>query len=225
MRKYRLGLKNYLKLFLLPDSPQAMGWCQQEADRPRVGRQRVECDSGSVCFEIVVDRSMARTLYTMGYGGWPTKKRMAGMLDAFEHHGVTTLVDIRQSPCASDPTPNTNYSANEWNLQAAGGIEAQLNNRGMEYRWLIELGNPQKRDRTMKIMRAHLESGDERWPVNRGMRMLAEMIENSDHTFCLLCACAEYEMCHRKLVAEWLNDRHLERTLDIKDLGKSKKVP
>ena len=164
---------------------------------------------------------MTRTLYTMGYGNWPTTQRMAGMLDALKHHGITMLIDIRQSPCASDPTPNTNYSAKDWNLQATGGIEAQLHGRGIEYRWLMELGNPQKRDRTMKVMRAHLESGDDRWPVVRGMRMLAALLEDTSHTYCLLCACAEYEACHRKLVAETLNATFLNGDLEITDIGRS----
>ncbi|MCA9212167.1 MAG: DUF488 domain-containing protein [Planctomycetales bacterium] len=164
---------------------------------------------------------MTQTLYTIGYGSWPTKKRIAGMLDALEHNRVKSLVDIRHSPCASDPSASGNYSARDWNLQAHGGIEEHLNSRGIEYRWIMELGNPQKRDREMKIMRAHLESKDDRWPAVRGLRMLAEMVRDSELTFCLLCACAEYGACHRHLVAEKLNALYFSHALRTVDLTKS----
>ena len=146
---------------------------------------------------------------------------MAAMLEALQQSGVTMLVDIRQSPCASDPTSRTNYSAQDWNLQFEGGIENRLSERGIQYQWLIELGNPQKRDRTMKIMRDHLESNDERWPVVRGLRILADLVHNDDLSCCLLCACAEYRACHRHLIAETLNARYFQNGLEIVDLGKS----
>jgi uncharacterized protein (DUF488 family) len=73
----------------------------------------------------------------------------------------------------------------------------------------------------MKVMRAHLESGDERWPAVRGLRMLAELVHTADSTFCLLCACAEYKACHRRLVAETLNEQHFGRAIRIVDLPKS----
>ena len=104
---------------------------------------------------------MNRTLYTIGYGGWKdTKRRMAGVLAALQSVDVTLLVDIRHSPCASDPHGPSNYTARPWHLQGDAGIEAELAQIGIQYRWIVELGNPQKRDKEMLILRKQLQSGD-----------------------------------------------------------------
>lgn len=40
-------------------------------------------------------------LYTMGHGRWPTKQRLATMIQVLQTAEVSTVVDIRHSPCSS----------------------------------------------------------------------------------------------------------------------------
>jgi hypothetical protein len=65
----------------------------------------------------------------------------------------------------------------------------------------VELGNPQKRDPEMKILRHHL-SQKEGWPVHRGFEVLRELIVHKGKRCCLMCACEDYATCHRSLIAE-----------------------
>ncbi|MCA9264488.1 MAG: DUF488 domain-containing protein [Planctomycetales bacterium] len=168
---------------------------------------------------------MPPTLFTIGYGSWKdTKRRMPGMLSALQDARVTMLIDIRHAPCASDPGSTGNYVAKPWNLQVDGGIASALRDVGIEYRWLVELGNPQKSDPAMSVMIRQLESGDRRWPVNRGLEMLAELVRDTNRRCCILCACDEYEKCHRHLIAETLAARHFARDLMIVDIRPKTRV-
>lgn len=162
---------------------------------------------------------MTATLYTMGYGSWKdTKSRMKRMTRALQDAGVTMLVDIRHSPCASDPNPTGNYSAKAWNLQVGGGITEELRAIGIDYRWLVELGNPQKRDPQMAVLREHLASADTLWPVNRGLLLLRDLVAEPGRRCCLLCACAEYDHCHRRVIAEAYVARFPEPHLSLAEL-------
>ena len=157
-------------------------------------------------------------LYTMGYGRWPTKQRLANMIQVLKTAEVSTLVDIRHSPCSSNLAPDSNYGPRAWHLQTEGhGIMRELENAGIEYVWLGELGNPQKNDPHMTVLRAHIESADERWPVNRGFRTLLHLVDNQGKRCCLLCACKDYETCHRKIIAETFRNRFLPDQVTICD--------
>ncbi len=92
---------------------------------------------------------------------------------------------------------------------------AALAEHGMDYRWIVELGNPQKRDPKMEILRWQLDSRDERWPVTRGLQLLASLVRDETTTCCLLCACADYRTCHRRLIAEALVQQHLDATWSV----------
>ncbi len=145
------------------------------------------------------------TLHTIGYGKWAPSVRCASLIRELKAHGVELLVDIRHSPCASDPNPASTgpYRMQNWHLQAGErGIEHLLRHSGIDYLWLVELGNPQKKDPDMKVLRGHLDSGDARWPVNRGLELLRRMVIDYQKRCCLLCACADVESCHRKLVTD-----------------------
>jgi uncharacterized protein (DUF488 family) len=165
------------------------------------------------------------TLYTLGSGRWPPHLRLPCMVQTLSEAGVRLLVDVRHSPCASSLDPASSYGPRDWNLQAGGrGIAHHLEGRGIGYLWLVELGNPQKNDPHMTVLRAHLAAGDvnpadEAWPVNRGLRRLRDLVRDVGNRCCLLCACRDYETCHRRLIAEALNRRYFGDLLTIRDLA------
>ncbi|MFL5339807.1 MAG: DUF488 family protein [Gemmataceae bacterium] len=156
-------------------------------------------------------------LYTIGYGLWPPAKRRAGLLGSLQQAGVRLLIDTRHSPCASQLDPANSYGPRDWHLQADGGIAAQLANHGIDYRWLVELGNPQKTDPAMAVLLAHLNSRNERWPINRGVALLAKILGETGPC-ALLCACADYRQCHRTVVAEAARERFPELDIEIAHL-------
>lgn len=149
------------------------------------------------------------TLYTVGYGKWSVAVRATSLISALRAHEIQVLVDIRHSPCASDLNPASigPYRMQDWHLQAEdNGIERLLRHAGIDYLWVVELGNPQKKDPDMKVLRAHLRSADDRWPVNRGLDLLKRLVVDQGKRCCLLCACAEVQSCHRKLVTDEISN-------------------
>ncbi len=149
-----------------------------------------------------INSTETKTIYTIGYGRWPSQVRLAKLIHALKANGITCLIDSRHSPCSSSLSGN--YGPTGINLQAGGrdGIEPALLDAGIEYHWLVELGNPQKRDPAMAVLREHLAQ-HERYPVGRGIKFMREIMDSCpDNRVCLLCACKEVNHCHRKLIAE-----------------------
>jgi hypothetical protein len=157
----------------------------------------------------------AATLYTIGYGRWPPERRMRGMIAALQGAKVNTLVDIRHSPCASALDALSNYGPREWHLQIGGGIENAMGGAGIEHRWIVELGNPQKTDPQMAVFRQHLLSGDRRRPAVRGLDLLEALLNEPSRSCCILCACKVWRKCHRAIVAETLQRRRAAGSLQI----------
>jgi hypothetical protein len=142
-------------------------------------------------------------LSTIGYGRWTVKERWPRLVAALHRAEVELLVDIRHSPCASQLDPAHHYGPRDWNLQDGHrGIVPQLEAVGIDYLWLVELGNPQKQDHAMTILREHLMEKSGIWPVHRGLSLLKKLVIDERRRCCLLCACAKYNQCHRKLIAE-----------------------
>lgn len=154
----------------------------------------------------------------MGYGRWPTANRLERMVSALKRIGVRTLVDIRLSPCASSLNPESNYGPRDWHLQSEEGLAAHLARHGIANRWFVELGNPQKNDPAMAILRSHIATNDAQWPVNRGLERLRKLLQQEEGTCCLLCACASADKCHRQLVAQALALRYFAE-LEVRDLS------
>jgi hypothetical protein len=141
------------------------------------------------------------TLFTIGYNAWPVRERMERMGHALVEAGVTMLVDVRHSPCPSDPSGRSMYGPKPWTLQQDGGIISELEKLGLSYTWLPELGNPQKNDPHMSILRWHLADRETKWPIRRGLLELEKLLQDGQ-ICCLLCGCASYDRCHRRLVVE-----------------------
>lgn len=157
-------------------------------------------------------------LFTIGYGAWPPAKRMAGLLERLRDAGVKLLIDTRHSPCSSQLDPENSYGPRDWHLQAGGqGIVAALAECGIDYLWLVELGNPQKTDPSMTILREQVTSCDHRWPVTRGLKLLAETLRQSGPC-ALLCACPDFRRCHRTVIADAVRERHPELVVEIEHL-------
>jgi hypothetical protein len=109
----------------------------------------------------------------------------------------------------------SNYGPQDWNLQAGRkGLAAILEREGIEYRWLVELGNPQKNDRAMTVLREQLASEDDKWPVNRGLALLAKILRESGPA-ALLCACADWRKCHRTVIAEAIRERYPKLGIEV----------
>jgi hypothetical protein len=160
---------------------------------------------------------MIHTLYTIGCNSWPTDRRAATLVATLQAAGVELLVDIRHSPCSSQTTAGT-YGPKPWTLQAGGaGVRPLLAAAGIGYKWVVELGNPQKTDSDMRVFGEHLADSDGDWPVHRGLAIVKDMVLGGK-TVCMMCACDTYSGCHRKLVAEALLHCHLPPGTTHRDL-------
>ena len=160
-------------------------------------------------------------LWTVGYGAWPAPVRADRLISALVDAGVTLLADVRHAPCSSDPDPARPYGPKSWNLQATAdsGLVSLLSRAGIRYEWLVELGNPQRRDPSMSIHRAHLADSAGNWPVHRGLALLAERVRGPGASVAILCACDDFRTCHRSLIARELADRHFGGALEIAEIG------
>ncbi len=158
-------------------------------------------------------------LWTVGYGAWPVSSRAERLVDTLKTHAITRLVDVRISPCASNLDPNHHYGPKPWNLQAGrAGIAGLMEDAGIAYDWLVELGNPQRHDPKMTILRNHLADPSGGWPVHRGLERLAKIVQRRGEVVALLCACPKAAACHRTMVAKALNERHFGGALTIADV-------
>src|SRR4051812_18671064 len=116
-------------------------------------------------------------LWIAGYGGWPAPVRARRLVDALTGRGVTRLVDVRLNPCASELGPGR-YGPKPWTLQPGRlGIAGLAADAGIAYEWLVELGNPQRHDRAMAVLREHLADPLGGWPVHRGLDRLAALVK------------------------------------------------
>ncbi len=97
------------------------------------------------------------------------------------------------------------------------GIVAELSAFQIDYVWVPELGNPQKNDKAMTILRTQLADTQGRWPIHRGLDLLQRFVD-AGSVCCLMCGCEQYHQCHRQLVAEaWA--KRLAANFSIVNLG------
>jgi hypothetical protein len=162
--------------------------------------------------------SPARSLWTAGYNAWPVSVRAGRLVEALAQRGVSRLVDVRLNPSASDVRPGR-YGPKPWTLQPGrSGIVGLLEGEGIAYEWLVELGNPQRHDPMMAVLRAHLADPGGGWPVHRGLDRLATLVATPGEQVALLCACADARTCHRTVIAQALAARYFDGVLLVRDV-------
>jgi hypothetical protein len=163
----------------------------------------------------------SRRLWTVGYGSWAAPVRADRLVKALADRGVTRLVDVRLAPCSADLDPTRTYGPRAWHLQPGGaGIVGLLGRSGIAYEWIVELGNPQRQDPSMAVLRSHLADPAGAWPVHRGLDRLADRVREPGEAVSLLCACAEARRCHRTVIAQALKDRSFSGELEIVQIGR-----
>ena len=129
---------------------------------------------------------MSLKLFTIGYGG----RKPANVVEILREEGVRAVVDTRLRPDRA--------SMGVWvkAKSAEKGIEKWLNDAGIVYRSLPELGN------------LFLDFDD--WPTRYARffelagELLVERLEEIPRPYCLLCAEKRVEECHRRVIAEYL---------------------
>jgi uncharacterized protein (DUF488 family) len=137
----------------------------------------------------------ARKLFTIGYEQTPAKS----VLDELERAGVKLLVDVRA--VASSRRPG--FSKNQ--------LAAGLDERGIAYVHLRGLGTPKdgriaarsgKFDALHKIYAKHLKTPQARKELDE----LSSLVQKSGPV-CILCYERDHLHCHRRWIAEIIEDR------------------
>lgn len=145
----------------------------------------------------------AKKLFTIGYEQTPAK----AVLDELQHAGVKLLVDVRA--IASSRRPGFSKS------QLAAGLDE----RGISYIHLRGLGTPKEgrlaaRSGDMKalskIYHAHLKTPQARDEMDE----LAALVTQAGPV-CILCYERDHNVCHRKFIAEIIEDREGVKVEDL----------
>jgi uncharacterized protein (DUF488 family) len=140
---------------------------------------------------------MARTkkLFTIGYEQTPSK----AVLDELEHAGVKLLVDVRAVTSSRRP----GFSKNQ--------LAAGLDERGIAYVHLKGLGTPKEGrlaarsgnyDVLEKVFAKQLKTAEARENLDE----LSELVKKAGPV-CLLCYERNHEHCHRRWIAEIIEER------------------
>jgi hypothetical protein len=131
-------------------------------------------------------------LYTIGYGG----KKPEDFLNLLQNNGIKSVVDVRLRP------DNCKQKCYVKAQSQDKGIESLLKTVGIEYFSLVELGNIFRNDEGwwQKYEQLLEKAGD----------LLIERLERVPKPFCLLCAEKEPVLCHRSLIAEYLEHKGYE---------------
>jgi uncharacterized protein (DUF488 family) len=137
----------------------------------------------------------AKKLFTIGYEQTPAK----AVLDELEQAGVKLLVDVRA--VASSRRPG--FSKNQ--------LAAGLDERGISYLHLRGLGTPKdgrlaaragQFDTLHKIYAKHLKTPQAREELDE----LSALVKQAGPV-CILCYERDHEHCHRRWIAEIIEDR------------------
>ncbi len=137
----------------------------------------------------------AKKLFTIGYEQTPQK----AVLDELERAGVKLLVDVRAVAASRRP----GFSKSQ--------LAAGLDERGISYLHLRGLGTPKNgreaaRSGDMKaltkIYGAHLKTPQ----AKEEMDELATLVKTAGPV-CILCYERDHKDCHRKFIAEIIEDR------------------
>ena len=130
--------------------------------------------------------------YTIGYGG----RKPEELLLNLKMHGIQTIVDVRLHP--ERASMGIYKMAKDHNK----GIQGLLQQNGIDYIWLVELGN--------------IFLGDTNWEtryrelLNRDGDSMVSRLKEVEPPFCLLCAEKNVDRCHRRLIADFLESKGFE---------------
>jgi uncharacterized protein (DUF488 family) len=147
----------------------------------------------------------ARTLFTIGY----EKALLKDVLGILTEAGVATLLDVRDRPTSRRP----GFSKRQ--------LAAAIEDSGMRYVHLKALGTPPEgrlanRRREWARFWGIVEEKLARPEAELDLRQAAEIAEAAPS--CLLCYEADWQVCHRRRIAEILGERH---GFGIRHLGKN----
>jgi uncharacterized protein (DUF488 family) len=137
----------------------------------------------------------ARTLYTIGY----EKTLLRDVLATLTTAGVATLLDVRDRPISRRP----GFSKRQ--------LAAAIEGAGMRYVHLAALGTPPEgrlanRRREWERFWGIVEEKLARPEAELDLHQAAEIAAAAPS--CLLCYEADWQVCHRRRVAEILAERH-----------------
>jgi uncharacterized protein (DUF488 family) len=137
----------------------------------------------------------AKKLFTIGYEQTPSK----AVLDELEHAGVKLLVDVRAVTSSRRP----GFSKNQ--------LAAGLDERGIAYVHLKGLGTPKEGrlaaragqyDVLQKVFAKHLKTPQAKEDLDE----LSALVKKAGPV-CLLCYERNHEHCHRRWIAEIIEER------------------
>ena len=145
----------------------------------------------------------ARTLYTIGY----EKALLKDVIATLNVAGVATLLDVRDRPISRRP----GFSKRQ--------LAAAVEDAGMQYVHLAALGTPPEgrlanRRREWERFWGIVEEKLGRPEAELDLYQAAEIAEGVPS--CLLCYEADWQVCHRRRIAEILAER---QGFDIRHLG------
>jgi uncharacterized protein (DUF488 family) len=138
----------------------------------------------------------AKKLFTIGYEQTPSK----AVLDELESAGVKLLVDVRAVTSSRRP----GFSKNQ--------LAAGLDERGIAYVHLKGLGTPKEGrlaarsgnyDVLQKVFAKHLKTPQAREDLDE----LSALVKKAGPV-CLLCYERNHEHCHRRWIAEIIEERN-----------------
>jgi uncharacterized protein (DUF488 family) len=137
----------------------------------------------------------AKKLFTIGYEKTPAK----AVFDELQHAGVKLLVDVRAISSSRRP----GFSKTQ--------LAAELDARGIGYVHLRELGTPKDGREAAhrgdmkamsKIYHTHLKTPQARAELDELQALVVKA-----GPVCILCYERDHSVCHRKFIAEIIEDR------------------
>jgi len=137
----------------------------------------------------------SRTLYTIGY----EKALLKDVISTLAAAGISTLLDVRDRPISRRP----GFSKRQ--------LAAAIEEAGMSYLHLDALGTPPEgrlanRRREWDRFWAIVEERLARPEAELALQQAARIADAA--TCCLLCYESDWQICHRRRVAEILCRRH-----------------